>query len=129
MKRPLEMPPFLRGRTVHPPGWSIETTFFTIWYCKRLHAHHRNILCFAAENESDNQSVNSDSFRERQADEHIGTNERLRLRVAANGVERLTGGDTNTNARADSTKTNCQSYTNQIHDKTSSKGKQRTVKN
>lgn len=68
----------------------------------------RKVLLFANEQEGDNQGVNSNSFGERETDEQIDADERLGFRIAANGGVGLTGGDTNANARSDSSKTDGQ---------------------
>src|SRR5579872_917594 len=67
-------------------------------------------ILFAAEYEGDNQGVNSDSFGECQTNEHIDTDQRLCFRIATDGAECLTCGDTDTNAGADGSQTDGERY-------------------
>src|ERR1700724_3479802 len=72
-------------------------------------AYNAGIL-FAAQYEGNNQGINSDSFGECQTNEHIDTDQRLRFRVATDGAECLTCGETDTNARADGAQTDGKRY-------------------
>src|SRR5579863_3202244 len=65
--------------------------------------------------ESNNQRVNSDSFGECQTDEHIYADQRLCFRVATDGIECLTGSDTNSKSRSDSSEADCQCYCNSVN--------------
>src|SRR5579885_2995563 len=58
--------------------------------------------------EGDQQSIDSDSFGESQTKNQVRADQRLGFRVAPDGVERLTGGQTDTNARTDSAQTDSQ---------------------
>src|SRR5579883_2554285 len=58
--------------------------------------------------EGNQQSVDSDSFGESQTKNQVRADQRLGFRVAPDGVERLTGGQTDTNARTDSAQTDSQ---------------------
>src|ERR1700686_4539944 len=65
--------------------------------------------------ESDNQCVNSDSFGEGQTDEHVHADQRLCFRVTANGIESLTGGDTNSEAWSNGSEADCQCNCNGVN--------------
>ena len=67
-------------------------------------------ILFAAQYEGDNQGINSDSFGECQTNEHIDTDQRLRFRIATDGAECLTCGETDTNARSDGSQTDGERY-------------------